>query len=74
MYQYPAETRLILKKPDVRHLTETIRMANIKNYECWFIGDSESDALCAKRANSKLILLKHGYSKDNLYSLEQIMF
>ena len=57
------------KKPDVRHLTETIRMANIKNYECWFIGDSESDALCAKRANSKLILLKHGYSKDNLYSL-----
>jgi phosphoglycolate phosphatase len=57
------------RKPDHRHLLETIKKAKINNYKCWFIGDSKNDALCAKKSKSKLILLKHGYSKDNLLNL-----
>ncbi len=55
------------RKPDPRHLIETIKLANIKNYNCWFVGDSQNDALCAKKCKAKLILLQHGYSKENLY-------
>ena len=57
------------RKPDVRHLTETIKLTKIKEYKCWFIGDSKNDALCAKKSNSKLILLKHGYSEENINNL-----
>tara|TARA_X000000950_G_scaffold273526_1_gene357418 strand:- start:306 stop:992 length:687 start_codon:yes stop_codon:yes gene_type:complete len=57
------------KKPDPRHLYETIKLANIESYNCIFIGDSISDALCAKKSNSKLILLTHGYSDLNIKSM-----
>ncbi len=57
------------RKPDTRHLTETIKITKIKNYRCWFIGDSKNDALCARSIGAKLILLKHGYSKENILNL-----
>lgn len=54
------------RKPDPNHLYETIKKANIMKYNCLFVGDSINDALCAKRSESKLILLKHGYSNDDI--------
>ncbi len=58
------------RKPDPRHLTETIKNANIENYECIFVGDSINDALCAKNSKSKLVLLKHGYSSEDINNME----
>ena len=58
------------RKPDPRHLTETIKKANIKNYECIFVGDSINDALCAKNSKSKLVLLEHGYSSEDINNME----
>ena len=54
------------RKPDPKHLFSTIEQTGIKKYSCCFIGDSINDALCAKKANVRLILLKHGYSLHNL--------
>ena len=55
------------RKPDPKHLIETLKKVSIINFRCCFIGDSISDALCAKRTkNTKLILLKHGYSNESL--------
>ena len=54
------------KKPNPQHLLETLNSVGIKKFHCCFIGDSLNDALCARNANTKLILLKHGYCNDNL--------
>ena len=54
------------RKPDKRHLTKTIEKLGLKKYECLFVGDSLPDALCAKRTKSKLVLLSHGYSQENI--------
>ncbi len=58
------------KKPNPRHLTETIKKISIKNYECTFVGDSLNDALCAKGSSSKLILMSYGYSLENIYQMK----
>ena len=58
------------RKPDPRHLTETIKKANIVSYECIFVGDSINDALCAKNSKSKLVLLEHGYSNEDINNME----
>tara|TARA_Y100000813_G_C24117808_1_gene331100 strand:- start:251 stop:841 length:591 start_codon:yes stop_codon:yes gene_type:complete len=54
------------RKPNAKHLTETIVNAGIDKYNCIFIGDSIADAQCAKNSKSQLILLEHGYSKENI--------
>ena len=54
------------RKPNAKHLTETIANAGIDKYKCIFIGDSIADAECAKNSKSQLILLEHGYSKQNI--------
>ena len=54
------------RKPNAKHLTETIVNAGIDKYNCIFIGDSIADAECAKNSKSQLILLEHGYSKENI--------
>ena len=54
------------RKPDKRHLTKTIEKLGLKKYKCLFVGDSLPDALCAKRTKSKLVLLSHGYSHENI--------
>ena len=54
------------KKPSPKHLIETLNSVGIKKFNCCFIGDSLNDALCARNANTKLILLKHGYCNENL--------
>lgn len=54
------------RKPNAKHLTETIANAGIDKYSCIFIGDSIADAECAKNSKSQLILLEHGYSKENI--------
>ena len=58
------------RKPDPRHLYETIRLSGSTNYDCVFIGDSISDALCAKNSKSKLILLRHGYSDVDITTMK----
>ena len=58
------------RKPDPRHLYETVKLTGIKNYNCIFIGDSISDASCAKNSDSKLILLKHGYSDIDINTMK----
>ena len=54
------------RKPNAKHLTETIANAGIDKYNCIFIGDSIADAECAKKSKSQLILLEHGYSRENI--------
>lgn len=54
------------RKPNAKHLTETIANAGIAKYNCIFIGDSIADAECAKKSKSQLILLEHGYSRENI--------
>ena len=54
------------RKPNAKHLTQTIKNAGISNYKCIFIGDSLADAECAKNSKSELILLEHGYSSENI--------
>ena len=56
------------KKPDPRHLTETIKQSGIEKFSCTFVGDSKNDALCAKESSSKLILMSYGYCKENIYN------
>ena len=58
------------RKPDPRHLYETIKLTGNKSYDCIFIGDSINDALCAKNSKSKLILLKHGYSDIDINTMK----
>ena len=58
------------RKPDPRHLLSTIENAGVLNYDCCFVGDSINDAICAKKAKVKLILLRHGYSNKNLDSMK----
>ena len=58
------------KKPNPKHLYETIKLTNNKKYNCIFIGDSINDAICAKESGSKLILLKHGYSDIDVNSMQ----
>ncbi len=57
------------KKPDPRHLTETIKALKISNYRCTFVGDSINDSLCAKNTSSSLILMSYGYSKENIHQM-----
>ncbi len=57
------------RKPSPQHLIETLNSVGIKRFNCCFIGDSLNDALCAKNANTKLILLKHGYSNEDLETM-----
>ena len=52
------------RKPDPKHLFETIKKIKITNYKCTFVGDSINDALCAQKSNCKLVLLKHGYNNN----------
>ena len=40
------------------------------DYECIFVGDSINDALCAKNSKSKLVLLEHGYSNEDINNME----
>ena len=54
------------RKPNPKHLYETIKLTGNKNYDCIFIGDSIADAECAKNSKSQLILLEHGYSRENI--------
>ena len=58
-----------VKKPDPKHLLETIKYLGIEKYQCTFVGDSISDALCAKRSNSDLILMSYGYSSENIHDM-----
>ena len=39
------------RKPDHRHLLETIKKAKINNYKCWFIGDSKMMLYVQKSQN-----------------------
>lgn len=57
------------RKPDPRHVTETLKMARISNYSCLFIGDSKFDLKCSDNANIPCILLSHGYSNINIKNL-----
>tara|TARA_Y100000589_G_C27140333_1_gene624358 strand:+ start:561 stop:1214 length:654 start_codon:yes stop_codon:yes gene_type:complete len=58
------------KKPNPKHLTETIKKINLINYQCTFVGDSINDAICAKENDSKLILMSYGYSQENIHDMK----
>ena len=57
------------RKPDPRHLFETINKTGISNHNTIFIGDSIYDYECAKNAKLPCILLSHGYSNININKL-----
>lgn len=58
------------RKPDPRHLKQTIIDAHILKYNCIFVGDSKFDFQCAENFNIPCILLTHGYSSINIRKLK----
>ena len=57
------------RKPDPKHLYETIKLTKSNKVNCVFIGDSINDAICAKESNSKLILMTYGYSDIDVHTM-----
>jgi phosphoglycolate phosphatase len=55
------------RKPDPRHLTETIAAADGRN--ALFVGDSKTDADTARAARVPLILVDFGYSTEPVATL-----
>ncbi len=49
------------RKPDGRHVTETLARMNISCDEAAFVGDSETDVLAGKDAGVWTILMSYGY-------------
>ena len=58
------------RKPNPKHLYETIKLTKNTKKKCIFIGDSINDAICAKKSGSKLILMSYGYSDININSMD----
>ena len=58
------------RKPNPKHLYETIKLTKNSNEKCIFIGDSINDAICAKKSGSKLILMSYGYSDIDINSMD----
>jgi phosphoglycolate phosphatase len=58
------------RKPDPRHLINTILEAGKKVGNAIMIGDSENDINCAKKANIPSIAVSFGYSKVPVEDLE----
>ena len=58
------------RKPDPRHLINTILEAGKKIENAIMIGDSENDINCAKKANIPSIAVSFGYSKVPVEDLE----
>ena len=50
------------RKPDPRHLFNTIELTKISATNAIMVGDSKNDIECAKRANIKNIIVSFGYS------------
>ena len=58
------------RKPDPRHLINTILETGKKVETAIMIGDSENDITCAKKANIPSIAVNFGYSKVSVESLK----
>ena len=58
------------RKPNPKHLYETIKLTKNTKGKCIFIGDSINDAICAKKSGSKLILMSYGYSDIDINSMD----
>ncbi|MFC3051183.1 phosphoglycolate phosphatase [Kordiimonas pumila] len=56
------------KKPDPRHLQETIKLMGIKG-PAVMVGDSSPDILCAKAAGIPVIAANYGYPDQPILSL-----
>ena len=53
------------RKPGIGMLEEAKRDHQIAVQESWFIGDKDTDILCARRAGCKTILVLSGYGKNH---------
>ena len=58
------------RKPNPKHLYETIKLTKNTKEKCIFSGDSINDAICAKKSGSKLILMSYGYSDIDINSMD----
>ncbi|QDZ01959.1 phosphoglycolate phosphatase [Nitratireductor mangrovi] len=62
--------RFAFRKPDPRHLTETIALAGADPERAVMIGDSRNDVTTAKAAGIPVIAVEHGYSDVHVRELE----
>ena len=53
-------------KPHPMPLLEMIRQADVKNEQCLMVGDTVWDALCARRAGTKIALVRSGFDSELL--------
>jgi phosphoglycolate phosphatase len=60
---YAGGDRFAVKKPDPAHLLELIDLLGGDKRRAAMIGDSENDALSARAAAMKLILMRYGYAR-----------
>lgn len=51
------------RKPEVQNLLDSIKLLNADVSRSFFIGDRETDLLCAKRAGLRAILVRTGHGK-----------
>ena len=59
-----------VKKPDPKHLLFTINKIDADIKDCVFVGDTEVDLICAKKASIPMIITSHGYSNINYNNLD----
>lgn len=57
------------KKPDPRHLIETIKMAGGNINHAVMVGDTQTDVLAAKNANVPIVAVDFGYSDVHVKTL-----
>ncbi|MVA97752.1 phosphoglycolate phosphatase [Nitratireductor sp. CAU 1489] len=62
--------RFSFRKPDPRHLTETIALAGADPRRAVMIGDSRNDVATAKAAGIPVVAVEHGYSDIPVRALE----
>ena len=58
------------RKPDARHLTETMKLSDSNSHTAIMIGDTVSDSKAAKNASLPVILADFGYSEKPVIELE----
>lgn len=60
---------LAYRKPDPRHVVETLRLAGAEGRRAAYVGDSETDVAAAKGAKLPTIVVTFGYAHEGLESL-----
>jgi|AGTN01.2.fsa_nt_gi 2-phosphoglycolate phosphatase, prokaryotic len=60
---------LPFRKPDPRHVLETLRLTNVPPTRAAYVGDSETDVAAAKGAGLPVVVVTFGYGHNDIDAL-----